>query len=152
MKAEWLTSKRKMGMRQRGENNTFYSEILHDIVVESWFFIPSKVTSLFFFRLFPYKNHRHVISLRSTRMENNSQHNLTVFGMQYLENHNYDLISDSFWKTLTVILLHSTEEFAFRSTQLNEHKSNHYLRLMKQTLWPKKVNWKVYSYVIILTK
>lgn len=43
-------------------------------------------------------------------MENNSQHNLTVFGKQYLENHNYDLISDLFWKTLTVISLQSMEE------------------------------------------
>lgn len=64
-------------------------------------------------------------------MENKSQHNLTVFGKQYLENHNYDLISDLLWKTLIVILLHSSEESAFRSTHLNERKSNYYFRHMK---------------------
>lgn len=90
---------------------------------QSWL----KIIQLLFFRLFSYKNHHHVISLRNTRVENNSQHNLTVFGKQYLENHNYDLISDLFWKTLIVILLQSMEEFAFRSTHLNKHKCSHYL-------------------------
>lgn len=116
-----------MEVSQWGRYNTFYSEILHDTLVESWFLILFKIIQLFFFRLFSYKNHHHVISLRSTRTENNSQHNLTVFGKQYLENHNYDLISDLFWKTLIVILLRSTEESAFRSTHLNKHKCNHYL-------------------------
>ena len=59
-------------------------------------------------------------------MENNSRRNLTARGKQYLENHNYDLISDLFWKTFIVILLENTKESAFRATRLNEHKSSHY--------------------------
>lgn len=94
-----------------------------------WFYL--KITQLFFFRRLPYKNHHHVISLRSFTTENNSQHNLIACGKRYLENHNYDLISDLFWKTLIVISLKNTEEFAFRASHLNEHKFNHCSRPRK---------------------
>lgn len=107
--------------RDGGESSDVVSFWLNP---DFWFYLKSH--NCFSSDRVPYKNHHHVISLRSPRMENNSHHNLTACGKRYLENHNYDLISDLFWKTLIVILLQNTKESAFRATRFNEHKSSHY--------------------------